>query len=181
VNSKWVFPLVGLAALLAGSALWLASRAPGPSSTPPVGIAPAALYAATFLDAAGKPQSLGQFEGKLVVLNFWATWCAPCREEMPAFTRVQARWEGRNVRFVGLSGEEPERVARFGRELRVNYPLWTGGDGVGDLSRRLGNRLGVLPHTAILGPDGTVLDARVGPYTESDLEERLAAFSGKSG
>ena len=175
MSSRRVFAGVGAAAFLVGALLWLASR-PAPPA-PPAGVAPAALFAASFVDASGRPQALGQFQGKLVVLNFWATWCAPCREEMPAFTRLQSRWAHRNVQFVGLSGEEPSQVAEYAKTIGVNYPLWTGGDSVADLSRRLGNHLGVLPHTAILAPDGRVLDRRVGPYSEKDLEERLSAFS----
>jgi hypothetical protein len=59
----------------------------------------------------------------------------------------------------------------------VAYPLWTGGAEVDALSRRLGNRIGVLPHTAILDREGRVLESRVGPYTEAQLEERLAAYA----
>jgi thiol-disulfide isomerase/thioredoxin len=177
VSAKWVFTAVGVLALLAGTASWLGSRATG--SAPPASISPAALFAASFSDGASRPQALGQFQGKVVVLNFWATWCAPCREEMPAFSRIQERWAGRNVQFVGLSSEEPVRVAKFGRELAIAYPLWTGNQEVPDLSKRLGNHLGVLPHTVILGPQGQVLDQRVGPYTEADLEARLTAFTAK--
>jgi len=177
VNAKWVFTAVGVLALLAGTALWLGSRAP--SSAPPASVSPAALFAASFSDGASRPQALGQFQGKVVVLNFWATWCAPCREEMPAFSRLQKRWADRNVQFVGLSSEEPVRVATFGRELSIIYPLWTGGQEVPDLSKRLGNRFGVLPHTVIFGPQGEVLDQRVGPYTESELEKRLTIFTAK--
>lgn len=177
MSAKWVFTAVGVLAVLAGTALWLGSRAP--ASSPAENVAPAALFAASFTDGAGRTQSLGQFQGKVLVLNFWATWCAPCREEMPAFSRAQKRWAGHGVQFVGLSGEEPVRVARFGRELAVDYPLWTGGDEVGELSRRLGNRLGVLPHTVIFGPQGQVFDQRVGPYSEKELDERLAAFTAK--
>lgn len=177
MSGKWVFTAVGALALLAGTALWLSSRAPG--SAPPAGVSPAALFAASFADTASQPQALGQFQGKVVVLNFWATWCAPCRDEMPAFSRVQKRWADRDVQFVGLSSEEPVRVAKFGRELAIGYPLWTGGEGVAELSKRLGNRLGVLPHTVIFGPQGQILDQRVGPYTESELDERLTAFVAK--
>ena len=178
MNARWQFAGVGLAAVVAGTALWLANRAGTPLPAPgPVGIAPPALYAASFVDALGRSRSLGEYQGKLVVLNFWATWCGPCLEEMPAFTRLQTRWAGRGVQFVGLSGESPEPVERFGRKLGINYPLWTGGDGVGELSRRLGNRIGVLPHTALIGPTGEVLETKVGPYSESELEQRLAAFA----
>jgi thiol-disulfide isomerase/thioredoxin len=179
---RWVFAGVGLLSMLAGASLWLGSRAPSPPVAAPLSmsVAPVAMYAASFADANGRAQGLGQFQDKLLVLNFWATWCGPCRDEMPAFARVQARWADRGVQFVGLSGEEPAPVARFGRELGINYPLWTGGEAVAELSRRLGNRLGVLPHTVILGPGGAVLDMRVGPYSEAELETRLTAFSAKT-
>jgi thiol-disulfide isomerase/thioredoxin len=182
VSARWLFTGIAVLAALAGSALWLATR---PASHPAavtgaIEIAPAALFAASFADSAGRPQSLGQFQGKVIVVNFWATWCAPCREEMPAFVRLQSRWGGRGVQFVGLANEDRDKVERFGRDLGVNYPLWTGGEAVSELSRRLGNRLGVLPHTAILGPRGEVLDMRVGPYSEEQMEQRLAAFAAKN-
>jgi thiol-disulfide isomerase/thioredoxin len=172
-----MFAGVGVLAVLAGIAMFLGSRAP--ASMPSGNAAPSAVYAATFRDAQGAQRSLAQFPGKLLVVNFWATWCAPCREEMPAFTRVQSRWAGRDVQFVGLANDDPVKVARFGRELAINYPLWTGGDEVGELSKRLGNRIGVLPHTVILDAQGKVVEQRVGPYTEAQLEERLKAYTAR--
>lgn len=178
MSARAFFALVGVLALAAGSALWLTGRT-GLAPTGPTTIAPPALYAATFQDGTGQRQALGQYQGKLLVLNFWATWCAPCREEMPGFARLQGRWKDKGVQFVGVSSEDRERVARFGRELSIPYPLWTGGDEVGELSRRLGNRIGVLPHTAIIGPQGAVLEVRAGTYTENELERRLTAFAPK--
>jgi thiol-disulfide isomerase/thioredoxin len=177
MSLRWVFSGVAILAVLAGAAMFLGSREVG--SPPPANVAPSAIYAAGFRDGQGANRSLAQFQNKLLVVNFWATWCAPCREEMPAFTRLQSRWAGRNVQFVGLAQDDPAQVERFGRELAINYPLWTGGDEVGELSIRLGNRLGVLPHTVILDPRGQVLEQRVGPYTETALEERLVAYTGK--
>ena len=173
-----VFAGVALLAALAGTALWLGERSTVPGA--PEAIAPTALYAATFRDAHGQPQSLGQFQGRFLVLNFWATWCAPCRAEMPAFSRVNQRWSGRGVQFVGLSSESPEVVARFAREVPVSYPLWTG-EGAEALAQRLGNRLGVRPYTALLDPSGRVMEVRVGPYTEAELEARLQAFAANAG
>jgi thiol-disulfide isomerase/thioredoxin len=184
VSDRWLLSGVAALALAAGTGLWLAKRPEpiAPASAPgSVEISPAAIYAIAFTDASGRPQSLGQFQGKVVVVNFWATWCAPCREEMPAFARLQARWAGRGVQFVGLANEDPAKVHPFGKLLAINYPLWTGGQEVAELSHRLGNRIGVLPHTAILDPSGKVLETRVGPYSEADLELRLSAFAGKSG
>ena len=182
LSAKWLFGAVGLLAFAAGTALWLATRAPsGPPrvTTTAPSIAPGALLATAFVDSRGTRRTLAQFPGKVVVLNFWATWCAPCREEMPAFTRLQARWAGAGVQFVGISAEEADKVERFGRELAINYPLWSGGDEVREMSRRLGNPAAVLPHTVILGPGGEVLDLRVGPYTEAEMDVRLGVYARK--
>lgn len=178
MSTRMFFAVVGFLAMAAGATLWLAGR-PAPPQIGPTSIAPPALYAAAFQDQAGQRQALGQYQGRLLVLNFWATWCAPCREEMPGFARLQQRWRDKGVQFVGLSSEDQERVVRFGRELAIPYPLWTGGDEIGELSRRLGNRLGVLPHTAIIGAQGEILEVRAGTYTEAELERRLAAFAPK--
>ena len=175
-----VFAGVALLAALAGTALWLGERSAIPAATPPGEIAPTALYAATFADEAGAPHSLGRFQGKVLVLNFWATWCAPCREEMPLFSRLQERWRARGVQFVGLSSDDAAQVHRFGREMKIAYPLWTGAGDVDDLSRRLGNRLSVLPHTAIIDASGRVAYVKVGPYSEVELEGQLASLVEKS-
>ena len=180
MSTRWLFGAVGFLAMLAGTALWLANRPP--SSAPAVvALAPGALMAASFRDLDGRAHSLGEFQGRVVVLNFWATWCAPCREEMPGFERLQARWGGRGVQFVGVSNEEAEKVARFARPLGITYPLWTGGDEVAEMSRRLGNERSVLPHTVVLDRSGHVVETRVGAYLEADLQKLLEQISGKSG
>jgi thiol-disulfide isomerase/thioredoxin len=168
-----------LVTLLAGTGFYLAGRvAPKPPPEPgAVAISPGALLATGFADLEGRSQTLAAYAGRVVVLNFWATWCAPCREEMPGFVQLQSRWADRGIQFVGLAYDDPTKVAVFGRELGVNYPLWVGGPEVMDTSRRLGNRLGVLPHTVILGPGGEVLETRIGLYRETDLEARLAQIA----
>jgi len=125
-----VFALVGAASLAAGAGLFFATRPAAQVAPPEIG--PAALYAASFRDAGGETVSLGRFAGRPVVLNFWATWCAPCREEMPTLSQVSARNAG-EVQFVGLSQDDPAKVRDFARTLGVSYPLWTGGDEVMEL------------------------------------------------
>jgi thiol-disulfide isomerase/thioredoxin len=176
MSPRLAFSLIAFAAAAAGTGLWWGTR---PSSAPisAPAISSAALWSAAFSDAQGRPHTLGELQGNVVVVNFWATWCVPCREEMPGFARLAARWHARGTRFVGLANDEPGKVERFGRELSIAYPLWTGGEGVGELSRRLGNRLGVLPHTVILDPAGAVLETRVGPYPEAELEAKLRSLA----
>ena len=179
MNARPVFAAVAVLAVLAGGLAWWATRVPREEALGPADISPGALYAAAFRDTRGAGHSLAEFQGNVLVVNFWATWCVPCREEIPGFVRLHERWKGRGVRFLGLSDDDPEKVDRFAAELRINYPLWVGSDSAGSLSRRLGNRLGVLPHTVILDPAGKVLDGRVGPYLERDLEAKLTAFVAK--
>jgi thiol-disulfide isomerase/thioredoxin len=179
LSIRWLFALVGLLAALAGTALWLAARAPSPPANA-AQLSPGALMAATFRDLDGRPHALGEFQGKIVVLNFWATWCAPCREEMPGFERLQAEWGTRGVQFVGISNEEPAKVVQFARAHGVTYPLWTGGDEVQEMSRRLGNERSVLPHTLVLDAAGRVVDSRVGAYGDGELAKILSGFAAKT-
>jgi thiol-disulfide isomerase/thioredoxin len=162
--------------MLAGTSLWLAGT-PAPLDPPKMDQAdasPAAVMASKFVDLEGNSRVLGQLGGKIVVVNFWATWCTPCVEEMPGFSRLHQRWGSRGVRFVGLANDEPAKVKAFGERLAISYPLWTGEAAVMDLSRRLGNRIGVLPHTVLLDGDGKVIESRIGVYSEDQLEARLA-------
>ena len=184
---KWLFALVAVLAALAGAALWFANRPGSPATQGEVSpaqvegkVIPAALLAAQFRSLDGRMRSLGQYQGKTIVLNFWATWCAPCREEMPGFERLQKRWGAQGVQFIGIAADEVHRVGGFAKDLKITYPLWTGEDGVTEMSRRLGNSKGVLPHTVIIDPSGKVLGAKVGAYPEAELEKLLQRISPKT-
>jgi thiol-disulfide isomerase/thioredoxin len=127
------------------------------------------------LPSAGEPSELhlDRYSGKVVVLNFWATWCAPCRREIPLLVRVQTEYGPRGVQVVGPSIDEPEDRAtaeRFARDMRVNYPVLYGHT-TGDM-KPLGLAT-AIPATAIFDRDGKRLFRIIGEVHEDAIRSRL--------
>ena len=121
----------------------------------------------------GKPQSFVQWQGKVLVVNFWATWCAPCREEIPGFIKFQERNGARGVQFVGIAIDTPERIAPYAKEIGINYPLLVGRLETMELAREVGNRAGVLPFTLVIDRSGRVVTTAVGAIKPEKLENLL--------
>ena len=147
---------------------------PSPESTPTAD-APARLLALTLPDLSGKPQSLAQWKGKVLVVNFWATWCPPCKEEMPEFSRINTKYALNGVQFVGISIDSVDKVIAFQQETQVSYPLLISNLETLDLSSDLGNRAKALPFTVILRPDGSPQHIKLGKYATPDLEKTIQA------
>lgn len=171
-----------IAAGAAATALACAAAVPaGGSAAPATTVQP--ISAATlrgFLDGdlndhRGRRQPLSQWKGKILVVNFWAGWCQPCREEMPYFSRLNEKYAAQGVQFLGISTDPPEAVAAFAAAHPVSYPLLIAGPGAIELSKALGNRPGGLPYTLILGRAGEPLLTRTGRLPETELERLLEA------
>jgi peroxiredoxin len=167
--------LIGVAAAVALAAGFLvAERTGNPMTAPATPGAPDALLGITLPDASGKQEALGQWRGKVLVVNFWATWCTPCREEMPEFVTVQRELGGRGLQFVGIAIDEPAKVRQFADEIGLNYPSLIGGYGAIELSKSLGNKVGALPFTLILDRSGAVAHTQLGPLREAKLRSIVA-------
>ncbi len=132
-----------------------------------------ALFGLQFNDYGGTAYPFSQWKGKILVINFWATWCAPCREEMPYFSRLSKEYAGKGVQFVGISADAPDTIRLFAEQHRVFYPLLVGGPQTVAMSIDLGNRQSGLPYTLILGRNGELLLARTGRLPEAELENLL--------
>ena len=133
----------------------------------------AALTSTTLQDLENRPQAIGQWRGKVLVVNFWATWCAPCREEIPLFVKLQEKYGDRGLQFVGIAIDQPEKVKPFAAELGMNFPVLLGRLDSIELSRRLGNRAGVLPFTIVIDRSGEVASTEVGTVKENRIEPLL--------
>jgi peroxiredoxin len=132
-----------------------------------------ALFEATYPDASGKVQAVNQWRGKLAVVNFWATWCPPCREEMPELSQLQDQYGERGVVVLGISTDDVAKIHEFNAETKVSYPLLAGTDEAMNVAASLGNDKGVLPYTVIIKPDGTILKTYFGRVNKLLLEQTL--------
>ena len=144
----------------------LLGQEPVKQETPPQ---PAPTFA--LKDLRGKTVKLENFKGKIVLLNFWATWCIPCRTEMPEFIRLQTEYGGKGLQIVGVTyePEKPEIVSRVARTRKINYPLLFGNE---ELSKIYGIEE-VLPVTVIIDRDGKIRDRILGLFETKDFEEKV--------
>ena len=165
--------LAGLAALALclDQGMFIATLPSGKTVTDSreVVISPGVVYSAKFSDLSGNSQALGQWDRKLLVVNFWATWCGPCKEEIPILVKLQAKFGERSVQFVGIAADSAPNVANFVKSASINYPILIGETSAIEFSKRLGNRLGLLPHTVVMRPGGEVVYAKLGLISEHEL------------
>jgi thiol-disulfide isomerase/thioredoxin len=121
-------------------------------------------------DMAGNAQPLDQWLGKVAVVNFWATWCPPCRKEIPGFIQLQDRLGAQGLQFVGVALDELDKVQAYVDETGINYPILLGDMAAVNLGQAAGNRLGGLPYTVIFDRQGKAVAALTGAISEERLE-----------
>lgn len=157
--------LAGIGAAAAGLLLGPRLRGMSPAAS--------AMASAAFVDASGQMRTISDWKGQIAVCNFWATWCAPCREEIPMLVSARESWHPRGVEVVGISIDKEENVREFAQKTRISYPLLLGGVGAVDLLRRLGNTAGALPFTVILDRSGTIAATKLGEIKRDELDGHL--------
>lgn len=132
------------------------------------------LLSASFTEISGKPRRLLDWSGKVLVCNFWATWCAPCREEVPMLVAAREKHAPNGVEVVGIAIDGEAKVREFSAAYGINYPLLLAGAGAIELMRKLGNTAGGLPYTVVLDRRGALAYRRLGALTRLELERVLA-------
>jgi thiol-disulfide isomerase/thioredoxin len=132
------------------------------------------IYELVLADLKGQPQGLGQWRGKVLIVNYWATWCLPCREEMPGFSRLQDKYRDKGVQFVGISIDTADKIVEFQKTTPVTYPLLIGDMTVMENSAKLGNSRQALPFTAVFDREGRLVATKLGRLSEPELDRQLA-------
>jgi thiol-disulfide isomerase/thioredoxin len=184
MNKKTLFSYAGVAALfgIAGALFALKQQPAAPLTTTiaATGGAPHSavgrLFAQSLPDAAGKQQPLSQWQGKALLVNFWAPWCAPCVREMPELVTLAKELGAQNVNVIGIGIDSPSNIAQFADKFQISYPLYVAGMSGTDLARAFGNQAGGLPYTVLIGADGQVRKTYLGELKFDQLRADLAAL-----
>ena len=124
---------------------------------------------------------LSSLRGKLVLINFWATWCAPCLNEIPLLVAAQSRYRDRGLQILGPAMDDPEQVKAMLPRLRIPYPILIGENDIPNAMDALGDTMGALPFSVLISPSGYVVERKYGEFDADDLaeliEEHLPAAS----
>jgi len=124
-------------------------------------------------DPTGLPQSMSAYRGEVLVINFWATWCAPCVQEMPELSEIQDKTAPSGVKVLGLAIDSANKVLEFNRRLKVSYPLLILGASGIDLVRQFGNPSGSLPYTVVINRNGAIVDQTLGRFNKETLLQTI--------
>ncbi|RCS29234.1 TlpA family protein disulfide reductase [Rhodanobacter denitrificans] len=170
-RSNWL--ILGLAVLAAALGGYLQHRQRAAGTTPPslLGQLPPPLV---LPDLDGKLHRLDDYRGRRVLLNFWASWCAPCLREMPALAEAQAKFGEQGAIVIGIAMDEPVHVRAFLAAHPVDYPILIGEMGPPSSSLKLGNTRQILPYSVLIDADGRILATHAGPLSAAQLARWLA-------
>ncbi|MBU3604245.1 MULTISPECIES: TlpA disulfide reductase family protein [unclassified Polynucleobacter] len=160
---------ISLLALLGGvlTSQWIYKT--GLASDPAV----KAFFANSWQTPDGKTVNTQDWQGKVLVVNFWASWCPPCVEEMPALDKLQQEFLRQNVLFVGIGIDSPSNIREFLSKTPVSYPIVIGGLEGSNLSKQLGNSQGALPYTIIINAKGKASYSKLGKISEDDIRSAI--------
>lgn len=160
-----------VAAAAAAIGGWVAWRrlGPGPADAAAVDL----VYAQSMPGADGRTFDFATLRGRTVVLNFWATWCPPCVDEMPELATLHREISARSAGVIGIGIDSPSNIREFANKHQFPYPLLIAGLGGTELGRQLGNKSGALPFTVVIDAKGRLIERKLGRIRLADLRTRV--------
>jgi thiol-disulfide isomerase/thioredoxin len=134
------------------------------------------LLSARFPDLSGRPRRLSEWRGHPILCNFWASWCAPCRDELPLLDAAQQEHASIGLQVVGIAVDSAVNIRQYLKSIPVRYTVLIAEGSAIDLMRRLGNRQAALPFTVSLDRSGRLRQRKLGAYTAAELKQELTGL-----
>lgn len=122
-------------------------------------------------DITGKQRSISEWDGKIRIINFWATWCPPCLKEIPEFIKLQNEFDGKGLQFIGIAIDDKSAVEHYLKSIPINYPMLIAGDEGIELSQQLGNVINAVPFTLIINEQGQIIHRQPGELSREKILE----------
>lgn len=138
------------------------------------------LLAASLPDLSGQKRHLAEWKGRVVLCNFWATWCAPCREEIPMLDALRGEFSRFGFEVVGIAVDNAAKVKEYADKYRVSYPILIAEAEGLDLMRKLGNTAGALPFTVVLGRNSRILSRKLGILRKPEITREIKGLVSES-
>lgn len=121
-------------------------------------------------DVNGIARNINEWDGKILAINFWATWCRPCLTEIPAFIKLQEKYNDHGLQFIGIALHTADEIRNYISEVGMNYPALVGKDKAIAVTRSFGNRFGVMPYTVFINRDRRIYFIKSGPLKYEDAD-----------
>ncbi|MGZ3254359.1 MAG: TlpA family protein disulfide reductase [Burkholderiaceae bacterium] len=141
--------------------------------------APSALLNTPLLGTDTQTHRIDDWRGNLRLINFWATWCKPCRTEIPYLAVARKEWDAQGLEVIGVAIDQPADVLKFSQQIGIRYPLLLAEEQGSNLMRIAGNRVTALPFTLLLDQHGNIIQRQIGPLDASTLRQWLQAATKK--
>lgn len=177
---RWLgISLIALAAALAGfylSQLYFTEPLPASRLSPGGVVVGSQRPDFRLGSSAGDIVTANDFSGQVLLLNFWATWCEPCRREMPLLMQLQERYGARGLQVVGVALDDVKKARDFAHEYGISYPILVGAGDVMETSLAFGNVHGVLPYSVLVDRSGVIRWQYIGEFPSTDIATLLEEY-----